>query len=188
MGRHSASDEDVDELIAPEAGRAAVIPNGRHSVAEEPLGDAHLVAESETERLPSLLVESPFSRLLTVRTQPVPRIDPAAAAGPEVAVERDAVASGRVAPDVAQTPAAARSSGTRGDLQLLRETPRLRAWCAAVVVFPFLIFTAVLIALGRTDLFLIWFWVPTVLAGILVGALLDRAHARRRKLPSAHDY
>ena len=70
--------------------------------------------------------------------------------------------------------------GTRGDLQLLRQSASLRARCAAAVIVPFALYTIVLVAIKRTDVFLIWFWIPTVLAGVLIGTFLDAAHRRLR--------
>lgn len=67
-------------------------------------------------------------------------------------------------------------SGTHGDLRLLRERPALRARCAAAAIVPFLLYTAVLVVIGRADIYLLWVWIPTVTAGIAVGAFLDAAH------------
>ena len=72
--------------------------------------------------------------------------------------------------------AAVLAPGSRGDLQLLRRDPRLRVWCAGAAVLIFLIYTTVIIVLGRSDVYLIWVWIPTVLTGVVVGALLDRTH------------
>lgn len=69
-------------------------------------------------------------------------------------------------------------SGTQADLRLLRETPALRARCAAVVVVPFLLYTAVLVVIGRVGIVLLWVWVPAIAAGVGVGGLLDMAHRR----------
>ena len=71
---------------------------------------------------------------------------------------------------------AALASGSRGDLQLLRRDPWLRVRCAGAAVLIFLIYTTVIIVLGRGDVYLIWVWIPTVLTGVVVGALLDRSH------------
>ncbi|MFN2518611.1 MAG: hypothetical protein ABR604_06130 [Jatrophihabitantaceae bacterium] len=72
-------------------------------------------------------------------------------------------------------------SATHGDLRLLREQPALRARCAAAAIVPFLAYTAALVVVGRTDVYLLWLWIPTVLAGIVAGAFLDAAHRRERK-------
>jgi hypothetical protein len=86
-------------------------------------------------------------------------------------------------PIAAETPKIATKvrAGTSADLHLLRTTPSLRARCAAAVVVPFLLYTLVLIVLGQGRLYLLWVWVPTVLAGILVGSFLDAAHRRANR-------
>jgi hypothetical protein len=76
----------------------------------------------------------------------------------------------------AATVAKPASTGTRGDLQLLRSDTRLLLWCVGAVVLIFLVYTSALILLARTDVYLIWLWVPTVLSGMAIGGLLDRAH------------
>jgi hypothetical protein len=55
------------------------------------------------------------------------------------------------------------------------------------VVVPFLLYTLVLIVMGQGRLYLLWVWIPIVLAGILVGSFLDVAHRRatRAAQPSA---
>jgi len=73
---------------------------------------------------------------------------------------------------------AARSTGTRADLRMLREQPALRARCVAAIVVPFLAYALVLLVIGRTDVFLLWIWIPTVAAGVLFGSFLDAAHRR----------
>jgi|KBSSwiStaDraftv2_1062776.scaffolds.fasta_scaffold30443_7 hypothetical protein len=73
---------------------------------------------------------------------------------------------------------AAPLSSSRSDLRLLRLHPSLRARCLAALIVPFLLYTLVLVIISRTDVYLIWLWIPTVLAGALVGHLLDRAHKR----------
>jgi len=64
------------------------------------------------------------------------------------------------------------------DLRLLREKPALRARCAAAVIVPFLLYTAVMVVIGRVDGYLLWVWIPTVTAGVTVGTFLDVAHRR----------
>ncbi|MEO8888377.1 MAG: hypothetical protein ABI429_03670, partial [Jatrophihabitantaceae bacterium] len=90
------------------------------------------------------------------------------------------VAASKPAPPFGEPP-----SGTRGDLHLLRQSQALRIRCAAAVLVPFVIFTVVLVAIGRTDVYLIWLWIPTVLAGVLVGAFLDGAHRKARSAVAA---
>lgn len=81
-------------------------------------------------------------------------------------------------------PASAHQSGTHADLQMLRENPALRARCIAAAVVPFLLYTVVLVVVGRADLYLVWVWIPIVLAGILVGTMLDLGHRSARRSPS----
>lgn len=102
--------------------------------------------------------------------------------GPAVAGAVDVdVAPGRHERSEEQARAAARAeSGTHADLRLLREKPALRARCAAAVIVPFLLYTAVLAVIGRADIYLLWVWIPTVTAGIAVGTFLDVAHRRAR--------
>lgn len=87
-------------------------------------------------------------------------------------------------PRPAPGPDAARRghSGTAEDLELLRRDRALRARAAAAAIAPMFLYALVLLVMRRFDVFLIWVWVPVVLSGVLVGALLDRAHAARRRL------
>jgi hypothetical protein len=71
-------------------------------------------------------------------------------------------------------------TGTHADLRLLRENPALRARCAAAMFVPFLLYTAMLVVIDRVDTYLLWLWIPTVIAGVGVGIILDVAHRRTR--------
>ena len=78
--------------------------------------------------------------------------------------------------------------GTRGDLQLLREHPAIRARCIAAALVPFALYTVGMIAAGAARDFAVWVWVPIVVAGICVGLVLDlgfRALRRERDDESA---
>lgn len=66
-------------------------------------------------------------------------------------------------------------SGTRADLRLLRRDSAVRARCLAAVVVSFLLYTLVMVIVGRTDRYLFWLWIPIVLSGVLVGTVLDLA-------------
>jgi hypothetical protein len=68
--------------------------------------------------------------------------------------------------------------GTNADMHLLRESPALRARCTAAVVVPYALFIAVLLVVGRLGDFLLWMWIPTVVAGVLFGLFLDLAHRK----------
>jgi hypothetical protein len=78
-------------------------------------------------------------------------------------------------------PAPRPEGATHADLRLLRENPALRARCAAAVVIPFVLYTVAMIVLGGTAAYLVWVWVPTVLAGVTVGTFLDVAHRRESR-------
>ncbi len=86
------------------------------------------------------------------------------------------VATEAAPPVQAEATAAARV----GDLAMLRRSVGLRWRCAAAVVLTFLIYTSVLVTLRRTDVYLIWVWIPAIVSGIAVGALLDAVERRAR--------
>ena len=44
----------------------------------------------------------------------------------------------------------------------------------------FVLYAVGLIAVGRTELFLLWVWIPIVVAGVLVGAILDLGYRNKR--------
>jgi hypothetical protein len=70
-------------------------------------------------------------------------------------------------------------SPSRMDLQLLRARPLLRLQCTVALLVPFVVYTVVMFAVSRMDrTYLIWLWIPAILAGSVTGYLLDRAHAR----------
>jgi hypothetical protein len=83
----------------------------------------------------------------------------------------------------ARRPAAPR--GTAADLRLLRTDARLRAWAVAAVLGPFVAYFLLVLAIGRTDRFVLFVWAPIVLAGILLGAVLDIGHRRVAAAPAA---
>lgn len=149
MGRHSAPETD-EEGLEPPAQRVPSAPP---------------VAWTRPVPLPQ---PAPSAQPVAAPTQPIPSeasavAAPATPGGPEPAT-------------VARATKPAPAAGTRGDLQLLRSDTGLLLWCVGSVVLLFLVYTSVLILLGRTDLYLIWLWVPTVLSGMAIGGLLDRAH------------
>jgi hypothetical protein len=64
------------------------------------------------------------------------------------------------------------------DLQLVLHNPRLLASCLAAALAPFTIYVVVMLALGRLGSWPLLIGIPMVLAGVFVGALLDREYAR----------
>lgn len=85
--------------------------------------------------------------------------------------ERDVAAPGA-------EPVARSESNTRADLRLLRTDGAVRAQAIAALVASFLIYTVVMLVLGRGDEFAQWVWIPIVLCGVLIGGVLDLAHRR----------
>ncbi len=72
----------------------------------------------------------------------------------------------------------ARESETRADLRLLRADTALRSRVIAGAVVPFVLYALVLLVIGQLSEFLLWIWIPAIVAGVLMGGLLDRAHRR----------
>ncbi len=64
------------------------------------------------------------------------------------------------------------------DLQFVLHNPRLLAACAGAAVAPFICYFAIMIGQHRMAHWALFVGAPLVLAGVLVGALLDRAYAR----------
>jgi hypothetical protein len=156
MGRHSAPDDD-EALPSEHAGSAI-------DVAEPAVGTESAVGtgvaaavEAGRHHTPD---EQPPAPSQPAPSQPAPS---------EPAPSESAPSEPK--PD----------TGTHADLRLLRENPSLRARCAAGVVVPFLLYTVVLVIIARVDLYLLWVWIPTVTAGVLVGTFLDVEHHRRKR-------
>jgi hypothetical protein len=141
---------------------------GRHSAP----GDAD---EDEEAAVLALMAELE-ARAGRAGRHSSPSDDDAPAAPAPASVSPAATGSAHLTLTPAQT-----ARGTNADLALLRSSPALRAQCIAAVVVPFGIFFATLVALGHLGDFLLWIWVPTVVAGVLVGLFLDLAHRRTER-------
>lgn len=93
------------------------------------------------------------------------------------------------APDSAAAPRPELSAGKRAaqssaaDLALLRSHSDVRARCVAAVVVPFVLYSAIMYLIDALDLYLLWVWIPLVLAGVLAGSILDSAHRRYASFP-----
>ena len=159
MGRHSAPDDDSDVAVVTgvaDAADVADVAGGADAVATQP-------------------VPSDFAAGMLV----LPR--GRHARSEDGWIETDASEAAAAPAEVDRPgPRLPIEPGTRGDLQLLRQSASLRARCAAAVVVPFVLYTIVLVAIKRTDVYLIWFWIPTVVAGVLIGTFLDAAHRKLR--------
>lgn len=186
MGRHSAPDDAAAEASGGDTAGGTGYPAesapfatyGSAEIAWVPMG-RHTSEDAEAE--------ADTGELDIIAFEPVPETDQDAGtdtAHPDVRGE-DAGPdgpNGKPAADIdAGHAPSRRSSGTRADLQLLRDSPRVRIYCAAGVIAPFLIYTVLIMLLGRADVYLIWLWIPIVSAGVVVGAFLDMAHHKRER-------
>jgi hypothetical protein len=114
-----------------------------------------------------------------------PRVDPAPAAQRAEPAAQPAQPAGAVAePGSPETPAAAprRPRGTAADLRLLRSSSAVRARAIAAVVVPFVLYVLVMVVIGRGDRFVLFLWAPILVAGVLVGAVLDLGHRDARRV------
>ncbi len=69
--------------------------------------------------------------------------------------------------------------GTRADIALLRAHGDVRARCIAALLVPFIAYFVVLLVLGATGRqYLLFIFIPVVIAGVLVGTFLDLGHRR----------
>jgi hypothetical protein len=64
------------------------------------------------------------------------------------------------------------------DLQLVLRNPRLSAACAAAALVPFAVYFIVIVTSHKMHLWALFLGAPLILAGVLVGAVLDRAYGR----------
>lgn len=69
-------------------------------------------------------------------------------------------------------------TNTQADLRLLRANPILRAQCIGAVLLVFAVYSGVMFAIQRTDVYVLWLWIPIVVSCVAFGALLDLAHRR----------
>jgi hypothetical protein len=192
MGRHSAPDDDeepagtvaVEATAEPEAGAER---RGRHYRGED---------VEETGPVPGAAIRQAAERAAAQDERPTQRIDLAAieAAGeaPPVPVEdaEPVGAPGAETPDPAgppaKTPRAAQS--TSADLALIRHHADVRNRVLGAALAPFVLYAIVLLVLGARGVqYLLWIWIPTVTAGVLIGFVLDAGHKRHRPRRGAGD-
>ncbi|MGH8860627.1 MAG: hypothetical protein ACRDVG_05230 [Jatrophihabitantaceae bacterium] len=81
----------------------------------------------------------------------------------------------------AAEPATKRESDTKADLRILRQNGAVRAQAIGAVIVAFLLYTLVMLAIGRGNDFAKWIWIPIVVAGVLVGLVLDLGHRRAER-------
>jgi hypothetical protein len=193
-GRHARPAATQAEPAAEAEPRAEVDdeptyfqPEPRAEVDDEPTHripqiEAALVAEDDqaathpTDPLP------PAAGIPADAAQAPAPVPAAEAATPEPIapepLEATAEASATEAAPVRNKRVGKGSHSTAADLALLRDHSEVRARCIAAVVVPFVLYTALLLAIGSMDVYVIWIWIPTVSAGVLAGGFLDAAHRR----------
>jgi hypothetical protein len=73
------------------------------------------------------------------------------------------------------------------DVQFLLHNPRVLIACLIAAIVPFICYFTVMIGQSRMASWAVYVGAPLVLAGVLVGTVLDRAYARREAaLRAAH--
>ncbi|WP_375486257.1 hypothetical protein [uncultured Jatrophihabitans sp.] len=76
-------------------------------------------------------------------------------------------------------PARTGGHATRHDLALIKRHGDVRARAIAAIVVPFAVYVVVLAVMGNLTVHhLIWVWIPAIVAGVLVGFVLDAGHRR----------
>lgn len=162
MGRHSAPDDESDQLSdgPVDGGAVAVVApadrRGRHSRPDE--DDLLTSPVEDTIRLQRIDASVDVPAALTVADRP-----PA-----EATVAH---------PPTAEVGESAHS--TAADFALVRAHGDVRNRVIAAVLVPFALYTAALAALGKLGTtYLLWIWIPLITAGVLVGLFLDLGHRK----------
>lgn len=163
MGRHSRPEdlEDEDQFAGTAVDTAA--STGRHAGAT--VVDPDAAAGGVPDAVPDAVPHTPAGAVPDAVPDAAPDALPDAVAG---------AARSRPRPRPATNPL----RGTAADLKLLRDHSDVRHRCIAAAVVPFLVFTLALVATGHVDKYLVWIFLPTIVAGVLVGVILDHAHKR----------
>jgi hypothetical protein len=178
-GRHARSDASFDDLPLPDdeahTQRIAIIPA---ETEPSPTADTDQLAPLdllEPTELPGP-VEPPEPAELPV---PPGAPEPVVPSRPDKPSKADkAAAKAEKAAARAAAKQAKGESGTRADLRMLRHNGAVRAQAIGAVIVSFLLYTVVLLVIGKTHDYLQWLFVPIVVAGIAVGLVLDLAHRR----------
>jgi hypothetical protein len=205
MGRHSAPDDDTVDVGAATTTTLDLgpldlgAPRGRHSGGDDTAPSAdeqqtQMIAvvdpdvEADDTQVTDVLVppEPAPGEVAPLEEAPAPapvkpsradrraqkKADKAAAVAAPVAVPAE------VAPSPAKTKKRKKDgeTDTQADLRVLRENSAVRARSIAGVLVSFLLYTVVMIVIGQTAMYLVWIWIPIVVAGVLVGVVLDLAH------------
>ena len=186
MGRHSAPDDAGDSDAAVPAAVAAPSrpsPRPRHASPDEapapaapprPLALVPPSVEPVAEAPPAEPAVEADPEEFTLEEAPTEEA-PTEEAPTEEAPTEEAAEPSSVGAAEART---REPRATSADLALLRHRGDIRARVIAAIVVPFILYTAVMLLIGRMDVYLIWIWIPLVTAGVVGGSILDSAHRR----------
>lgn len=171
MGRHSAPDDEGDLLVAAPEAPTRPSPRGRHATPDEVEALESAVVEPEVvERRPERVPHDVVDAVVVEDERPVPTRT-SALESLAVDLTKPTALADEPKPEKAER-------GSRADLRLLRSDRALRARCIAAILVPFALYTLVLVVIAALGAYLIWIWIPAILAGVLFGAQLDGAHKR----------
>lgn len=180
MGRHSAPDDDgndhVDAAVLTDDVAAAQDADGAGDAGDEDALDTGRHSRPAPNRvggLPAPVITAPKPGPGSAQPALVQPVQPAPEDEPLEHTQADEPAKPR------------RSSTT--DFALVKQHSDVRARCIAAVVVPFVLYLAVMFAIGATGRqLLLWIFIPLIIAGILVGVFLDAGH-RRHATPAGPD-
>jgi len=202
MGRHSAPDDDeqpestvaLADAPADAAEQLAADERGRHSRGAdvETTGPvpgipvrrdeerAAVQDERPTERLDLAAIEAALERSTEQPTEqpagpPTEQLAPPPAEQPVPPSDQPVEAT--------EPPKGARGAqSTTADLALVRRHSDVRNRVIGGALVPFVLYAVVLLVLSATAVqYLLWIWIPTVTAGVLIGFVLDAGHKRYRR-------
>jgi hypothetical protein len=191
MGRHSAPDDDSADAATTTTATLDLGPAvldtrpGRHSHLAD---DAVATDDQRTQMIapidPDVEVDDTHVTDVLVPPEPSTDIVPLEEVPAKPKKVKREKPPKKVKPEkVAKAKAPAKpkkgrdgETDTQADLRVLRENSAVRARSIAGVLVAFLLYTVAMIVIGRTDVYLIWIWIPIVVSGVLVGLVLDLAH------------
>ena len=138
-----------------------------------------IIDEAPTTEIPLAEIarnDRPLPEETTVRIAPVTDVPPEPPQSPQPTEHPE-----HAEPDGRDTSAPHRGGAhaTRHDFALVMAHGDVRARAVAAVLVPFVVYVAVLAVIGQLTVHnLIWVWAPAVVAGVLVGLVLDAGHRR----------
>jgi len=176
-GRHSRG-ADV-ETTGPVPGVAVRRDEQRAAVQDE----------RPTERLDLAAIEAALERGTAEPAEPAQTAQTAETPEPAKIAETAQLPAPAEQPEPAEpTPAPAPTTqpkrpraaqSTAADLALIRRHADVRNRVLGAAVAPFVLYAVVLLVLSATGVqYLLWIWIPTVIAGVLIGFVLDAGHKR----------